>query len=279
MKFKYDISIVYRVYPGISKQPLIYKTDKYKLSKTCLKSFRSSLGDLKAKVWVLMDGCPDEYEDLFLEILDNVDIEIIRLSGESNVSTFLKQIEILINQEESEYVYFSEDDYFYLPSSLQIGVNFLKNNHEVDFVTLYDNSDYYQSRLHFYNSKIKICNLRHWRNNSCTTLSFLTTKRVLNETRSVFESFAKDNLDASLWMSLTKMNLFQFSSFIRFLRNQDRDFVRILKAWLFCWKQILFGKKYNLWSPIPSLATHLEQENISPIIDWKQEVDKNNPKQ
>jgi hypothetical protein len=37
------------------------------------------------------------------------------MDGVGNPFTFKKQIEILLNQKESEYIMLAEDDYFYLP--------------------------------------------------------------------------------------------------------------------------------------------------------------------
>ena len=36
--------------------------------------------------------------------------------------------------------------------------------------------------------------------------------------------------------------------------------------------QILFGRRYKLWQPIPSIATHMENISLAPIIDWDQVV-------
>ena len=34
-------------------------------------------------------------------------------------------------------------------------------------------------------------------------------------------------------------------------------------SWARYWKQILFGQRYRLWVPVPSIATHMEKD-ISP---------------
>ena len=101
----------------------------------------------------------------------------------------------------------------------------------------------------------------------------MTRKSNLYDTKIIFDTYSnKNNFDSSLWMSLTKINLFQFSSIFRFINNNDRDFIRIIKAWIYCWKQIIFGKKYTLWSPIPSLGTHLDDQGIAPVIDWEKTI-------
>lgn len=270
---KYDLSVVYRIYPEVSKIPIIHKHNKYELSKIAINSFKEALGDMSVKIWVLLDDCPSKYEDLFDELIENYDVELIKFDGVGNYATFNKQIEILLNQNFSDNIYFAEDDYIFVKDGLKEAVNFINSNKKVDFLTIYDSLDYYNMDLHKYKSNFFNVNDYDWRTVSCTTLSFMTTKDTLRKTQWVFETYSfKNNFDSSLWMSLTKINLFQFSSVIRFLMKKDRDFIRIAKSWLYCWKQIIFGKKYNLWSPIPSLGTHLDEDGISPGIDWNEVI-------
>ena len=48
----------------------------------------------------------------------------------------------------------------------------------------------------------------------------------------------------------------------------------IARAWLHCWKQILFGKRWKLWVPTPSIGTHMEKAFLAPSIDWQNEFEK-----
>ena len=270
---KYDLSVVYRIYPGVSKIPIFHKNDKYELSKIAINSFKNSLGDMSVKIYVLLDNCPTKYEDLFDELIKNYDVELIRFDGVGGYATFNKQLEILLEQNFSDNIYFAEDDYIFVKDGLKEAVSFMNSNRKVDFLTIYDSLDYYNMDLHKHESYLCKHNSYKWRKVSCTTLSFMTTKDILRETKAVFETYSfNDNFDSSLWMSLTKINLFQFSSVIRFLMKKDRDFIRIAKSWLYCWRQIIFGKKYNLWSPIPSLGTHLDENGVSPGIDWDEVI-------
>lgn len=47
----------------------------------------------------------------------------------------------------------------------------------------------------------------------------------------------------------------------------------ILLAWYYCWRQILFGNKYTLWVPHPSIATHMVAGMEAPGVDWQKEFD------
>ena len=114
---RYDLAVAYRIYPQVAKPALglPFSDDKFQLAEICLSSLKQSLGDLRARVWVLLDGCPSEYVDLFRRYFDAQDLVFIPLAGVGNVATFAKQVEILLAQEDSNIVYFAEDDYFYLP--------------------------------------------------------------------------------------------------------------------------------------------------------------------
>jgi hypothetical protein len=184
--------------------------------------------------------------------------------------------------------YFAEDDYFYILNQFEIMVNFIRDSKDVDFLSPYDNPDYYNLDLHKYSSEIKIFGNRHWRTVSCTTNTFLTSREKLRKVKNVIgtfskaNTFTKGNYDSSWWMSLTKYKIFDLFALTKYLISGDHNFYRIAKAWYFCWRQILFGKRWKLWVPIPSIATHMESNNLAPNIDWleiiKQDIEKVNYK-
>jgi hypothetical protein len=265
----YDVVVAYRIYPGVSKVPPIFKDSKYNLAKLCLKSFKKSIGKLKVKIFVLLDNCPSEYEYLFREYFSTEDLELIRLDEIGNTGTFELQIKLLLEQNYSQFIYFAEDDYFYLTDQFEAMVNFLKRNpSDVDFISPYDHLDSYTSALHKHQSKVKIFGGKHWRTDSSTCLTFLTTKSNLQKTRKIFETYIQGNLDASIWLSLTKHKIYNISDIFRFYRT-DKFLYRVVKAsYLYSWRQIFFGKKWKLWSPVPSIATHMDSNFLSPNIDW-----------
>ncbi|MDQ1265846.1 MAG: hypothetical protein QG635_998 [Bacteroidota bacterium] len=265
---KYDLAAAYRIYPKVSKVPPVFSDDKYKLSELCFKSFAKSLGDLKVKLWVILDGCPHEYKDIFTRHFDEKEIIFIETDAIGNYGTYRKQIEILTSQDFSELVYFAEDDYFYLSGQFHHLTDFMKSNDEAEFVTAYDHLDYYNSIIHDYKSKIIVKGERHWRTVSATCITFLAKKKSLLELKDVFLTYSdKKNYDASYWTAITKIQAFNFPLFIRIL-NQPAFIKVYIKAWLFCWKQILFGKKRKLYAPMPSIATHMNVDFLAPTIDW-----------
>ncbi|MFA6570459.1 MAG: glycosyltransferase [Bacteroidota bacterium] len=267
---KYDLAVVYRIYPKVSKVPPIFSDDKFKLSELCLKSFRQSLGDLKIKLWVLLDNCPEEYTTLFKKYFAEDEIELIILPGIGNGATFGKQMDILLAQCDSDYVYFAEDDYFYLEGTFSEMLEFIKENSDVHFVTPFDHLDYYKSYLHKYPVRTKETLNRKWKTAGSTCMTFLTRKEILEKTKSVFYTYTKNNWDASLWFSLTNHKVIKLS-FILSLFNFKMEAIKIfLKAWIHSPRQILFGKKWNLWVPIPSLSTHMDEVSLAPEINWQE---------
>lgn len=265
-----QVAIVYRIYPRVA-QPALglpFGDDKLQLSEICLRSFKESLGDLRVKIWVLLDGCPKEYADLFLRYFSSEDLVLIPLPGLGNCATFAKQIEILLEQRESEFVYFAEDDYVYLSEQFQSMIEFLQTHEDVHFVSPYDHLDCYTLELHRQPKWLKAHGGRHWRTANSTCLTFLTTRETLARTQSVFRQYKRKSLDCSLWLSLTKRRVFDPLFWGRSFFRDRRACKALLKSWLYCWPQILFGKRWALWVPIPGIATHLDSNLLSPNVDW-----------
>jgi hypothetical protein len=125
----YDLAIAYRIYPHVAKAAtgLPFSEDKLSISEICLRSFKESLGNLRVKLWALLDGCPEEYTKLFHKYFDAGDLILVPLPGVGNRVTFGKQIEILLRQEDSDLIYFAEDDYFYLPEQFPLMLRFLRD--------------------------------------------------------------------------------------------------------------------------------------------------------
>jgi hypothetical protein len=271
MSSKYDIAIAYRVYPGVSKTPFVFADNKLSLVALGLRSFKKALGSLRAKIWVLLDDCPPAYRDLFQAHFPAADLEIIDLPGVGNAQTFLKQIQILSDQTDAENVYFAEDDYYYLSDAMPVMIDFLRANPDADFVTPYDHMDYYTHTLHRMSHEIRWHNDRHWRTAGSTCLTFLTTRGSLRKTRPIFETYARGNNDASMWMSLTKRGPGLFSPFqivkdFHVIPGVPKFFVDV---WRYGWRQMLLGERRNLWAPLPSLGTHMESAHLAPGIDWE----------
>ncbi len=268
MKKVYSVAICYRIYPKVSKVPPIHADDKYKLSELCLKSLVSSLSKVNYKIWVLLDDCPQEYSELFKKYIPEDQLELVSLPGIGNAGTWGKQLEILSSQTFSDNIYFAEDDYFYLPDSFHEMLDLIESDNEVHFVSPYDHLDYYTLDFHDYKSKIKVTDKRHWRTVSTTCMTFLTQKKYLYKTMDAFKSYLRKNYDNSIWLSITKINAFNILLFVKYIFT-DLSFAKIyIKLLLFGTPRLLFRNKWNLWTPMSSLATHMDSQYLAPTKNW-----------
>lgn len=263
----FDVAIAYRIYPKFSSNA--YKLDgwdKYNLSEVCLKSFLRCLSGINFKFYAILDGCPQKYTDLFIDLIPSDHLELIQSPGIGNLASFLEQIRVLLSQNNSEFVYFAEDDYFYLEHGFRDMLEVIKNRDDADFITPYDHPDYYQNKsepekpdflinLHNYNSKL-IFEKRHWRTVSSTCCTFLTTKSTLTKTSQYFKLYPKLG-DYGMWLTLTKP------------RRMHYDKLMTLKMYTFALRYLFASNSFKLWSPIPSIANHMANSYFAPGIDWQ----------
>ncbi|MGO9336606.1 MAG: glycosyltransferase [Terracidiphilus sp.] len=262
----FDLAVAYRIYPGVSKLPAFFPADKFKLAEMCLQSFKRALGGLRVQIWALLDGCPPEYEALFRQTFQSENLEIVSLQKIGNLATFSLQVDLLAAQTEAPYVYFGEDDYFYLPDALEKMVTFMRENPDVDFVTPYDHPDSYYTSSRFERHLVRPFGDRYWRTASSTCLTFLTSRENLARTETMFKTYSRGNMDCPLWLALTQK--FELADF-----RVHGDGIFRLKTWAKTWRwgyrALLFGRRYRLWAPMPALATHMESSCLSPLIDWQ----------
>jgi hypothetical protein len=268
----FDLAVAYRIYPRVAKPAagLPFSEDKLRLSEICLRSFKDSLGGLRVKLWVLLDGCPPEYEDLFRKYFDAEDLVLVPLHGVGNQATFGKQIDVLLGQENSDLVYFAEDDYFYLPNQFHQMTDLLRAYPDAHFVAPYDHPDCYCLEIHQHKKYMRVYGGHHWRTAASTCLTFLTRKEILWRKESIFRSYCRRNDDCSVWLSLTKKSLFNPVRPLRFAFREPHFAKIIAKSWFYGWKQILLGEQMKLWVPVPGIATHLDANALSPAVEWRE---------
>jgi hypothetical protein len=264
---KYDLTIAYRIYPKISKVPPIYDNNKLILSKICLESFKKSLGKLNVKIYVLLDNCPNEYEKLFIDNFNKNDLVIIHVNL-GNKGTFKKQIEILSAQNDSEMVYFAEDDYFYI-KDIKNMVNLLSNN-IADFVTPYEHPACYNSSQIISNN-IGIFDRQRYVSVQHACLTFMTTKEILIRNKKYLSIFSDwYGSDFVVWGCITLgNNYFKYVKLLFNLKNYNLETLKVYGSMiLFAIHRFVFNKKYRLFMPIETFATHMESNYLSPGVDW-----------
>jgi len=264
---EFDLAVCYRIYPRISRDSIFDFKDKLALVRLNLESFKTAIGGLKIKMWVLLDNCPPAYAELLRFIFPDTAMELIALDGEGNGRTYARQIDILSAQQAADLVYLAEDDYLYLPQSLEKAVAFLRRHPDVDALTLADHEDRYVDRIR---SRQYLEDCRRWRTVVATALTFMIRREVLLTATPVLKTFCTGNSDLGLWMALTKLRVFNPWCCIRGFG--DGLFIPGSQAlaWWHAWRYILFGKRLSLWSPVPALATHMEKNSLAPGVDWEQ---------
>jgi len=265
---KYDLAVCCRIYPGVSRDPIFGFKDKLALTRLNLETFKEGVGDLKIKLWVLLDNCPPAYAELVKSIFPGTPVELIPLAGEGNGPTFIRQVEILSAQTSADLVYFAEDDYLYLPRSLERTVNFMRRHPEADFVTPYDHADFHSKFVHQFRGAEIFEDHCRWRTVASTCLTFMARREAVAESAAVFKTYNK-NSDLAIWMALTKKRIYNPWSWIRSSGDGLYFPASHALAWRYAWRQILFGKQRSLWAPVPALITHMENSGLAPGVDWE----------
>jgi hypothetical protein len=101
---------------------------------------------------------------------------------------------------------------------------------EFDFISPYDHPDKYKEGMIPENIEYKQLGSQKWRTTDSTTSTFMARGSKVKEQLDLFRSYGWD--DHKRWLDLGT-------------------------------------KGYKLWTPLPSLATHMVEDYMAPGIDWK----------
>lgn len=101
----------------------------------------------------------------------------------------------------------------------------------LEFVTPQDEYLYYFNEpRHLGKFEIRVIGDHHWREVNSTTLTFATHGRLIKENEDII--YKHEIWDYPMWQEIR-------------------------------------GAGYRLWGPIPTLATHLVKDQLSPCVDWE----------
>ena len=265
----FDLAVAWRIYPGVSKTPIIHCTDKFQLVKTCLLSFLNSTTGIRIKYHFILDGCPDTYEQLIRELFQNQSYTILKTEKIGNLATFALQVSILSKQEEADIVYFAEDDYLYKPGEFKKMVNLIKAGQNVDFLSCYFSPDIYHHPIHKHPHELKNFNNQLWVSDSSTCMTFMTTKRILQKTKNVFLTYSKGNNDCALWLVLTKTHIYNPFRYLKYFMLKDKESFNIMKVSVkYSFRYFFSTHRYRLWIPYPGIGTHLEKGLVMNPEEW-----------
>ena len=263
------MAVAWRIYPGVSKTPIIHSTDKFQLVKTCLISFLESTAGISIKYHFILDGCPDTYNELIEELFLGQSYSIIKTDKIGNLATFALQVDILLKQDDADIVYFAEDDYLYMPGEFKKMLNLIRNGPDVDFLSCYFSPDIYNHPIHQHPRKLKHSGDHLWISASSTCMTFMTTKRILGKTKNVLLTYSKGNNDCALWLVLTKTHIYNPFRYLKYFMLKDKESFNIMKvAVKYSFKYFFSSRRYKLWLPYPGIGTHLEKGLVICPQDW-----------
>ena len=275
---QYQLVIAHRVCPILANTAALYN-DKLKMVTDTTLSLAHALRGIKTKLIVILDGCNDKYEKLFDSVfanrrIDGVDYERISTPSIGNCGTYAEQYRrCLPYLQSAEYFYFSEDDYIYKKEAFHAMMDFIQNS-DVDFVTPLDHPDRYSHIVpECVRVEVRVSDYCHWREVGTTCCTFMTKKDVFMKASYGLLSYANGAGDGGMWLYLTRDSVFKLSSTIGAMINylmgrrktkEGLEFC-VLAAWRFHKYKLLFGRKYRLWGPCPSLAVHLCKPSLPPL--------------
>jgi hypothetical protein len=252
----YDLAIVYRVSPHLSRSaPSTFK-EKFDLVKACFESLKEAARGLNVHLTVLLDNCPAQYWELF-DVWNNPGSVVLFNTNMSGSDALKMQIKELLARGSAEIVLVAEDDYLYEPQALKCALEFMARHKDVDFLTLYPHPDMSTTEFHAaFQSEIKRFNEFSFQTTCSTTHTFFARRKALVEFAEVFQSTKPSIPDMSQWLAITKGNLINLKMF-KWLFTRPYWTYSILISWNYYWKQILGGRKAKLWAAQQSLATHV----------------------
>ena len=228
------VHIIYRIsdagYPKV-KLPNIS-------NENCLKNAVKCFPIDKVDWKIICDGCSDSTMKMVRKYLPESSIIVTSLG--SGAATFNYAYDIALQYQNSDIVYFLEDDYLHLKDALSVLIDGFKlKNGENDYITLYDHPDKYDTNhiCYYYMKKkthVFLGEKTHWKTAFSTTMTFASKVSTLKS-------------DEKVWRKWTKT-------------KHPYDFEIFLD---------LEKKGRSLLSPIPALSTHAEVEYLSPLIEWQ----------
>jgi hypothetical protein len=132
-------------------------------------------------------------------------------------------------KETGDYVLFQEDDYVYLPGA---GQKLLEAMKVLEFVNPYDHLEFYtrNKEFHLPPFDIRLVGEQHWRTIDFNTMTWGTHSERLSKYWK--ELHMHGYWDKDTWFEMNKAGA-------------------------------------RLWSPLPSLATHMHRDFLSPGINWE----------
>lgn len=209
-------------------------------NENCLSNFCKHFSD--CDITIIADNISDNTYDMICKYTK--ESNITNVYEGNGAATFNIALTEALKLNDSECVYFVENDYIHLPNScnvLQEGLDF-----GIAYVTLYDHPDKYLDpslggnpycQGGAENTKVFLTHSTHWKITNSTTMTFATRVETLRQDEEILRRWTSD--------------------------THPHDFKMFIE---------LNQKGRNIISPIPSYATHGETKWLSPLVNWRKSV-------
>jgi hypothetical protein len=249
--------IVFRtcdVVHSLHQTPRPFGLDKRTLIKVCFLSLLESLKGVQHRITILGDRLSNE----MLSFFQQFDCTILNEELGNDRSIF-RSVQLACESGADEWVYLCEDDYLHTPNAFECIVDLIRNRDEYlkmrspirfrrgserfrDVPLIIHPADY-PDRYRRHERRFSLLFLGsvcHWRQISNTTFTILASASTFQQYRSLFERASKGAQDGYLSEHLYGSHF--------------------------------FGQKALAVSPIPGVATHMHEEVMTPLVNWKELV-------
>lgn len=225
------MKVLYRISDGSNKNKLKFD---HATKEHCLHNFLQHFPSEEIILYA------DNVRDETYESLRSLGLSVFRTNNTSNAASVLYVMNEALQYDDSEIVYFVEDDYLHLSNARQVLLEGMERSH---YVALYDHPDKYIPEYAGGNpyiesdggelTKVYLTKSSHWKLTNSTTMTFATTVGVLREDIDVWKKHCAERIPHD------------FDAFIE-LRELGRSLI----------------------TPIPGYATHCEINWAGPLTDW-----------
>ena len=183
---------------------------------------------------IICDGCGKETLDMIRRALPEKCIELVQIGN--GAGTFNLALDWALGLNDSDVVYFLENDYLHTMDALDVLFDGFSMGAEV--ITLYDHPDKYDPSHPLFSymdshTRVFLGSTRHWKTAFSTTMTFAANVGFLRKYERIFRR----------WTS----------------GRHPRDFAIFNE---------LMEKGVCVISPMPATSTHGETAFLAPLVDW-----------
>lgn len=235
------IHLIYRISDAGYKK---VKPD-YINNKNCLINALTHFAPEAIDWTIICDNCSKATMDMIYEAAHHFhlrDEQIKTVSEGDGAKTFRIALNIALNYESNDIVYFLENDYIHRSGSADALKRAFMKFPDAKFVSLYDHFDKYEDDYFWsiinLRSKVYFDGANHWRSTNSTTMTFAARVSTLKKYKRIFLRYTNSAPPRDNLMFL----------------NLDLELANTM-----------------LFVPIPSFSTHGETKYLAPVIDWREE--------